>query len=324
MTITNSVLSLIGNTPLVRLTRVAKDVGAEVLVKLEYLNPSGSIKDRIALRMIEDAERDGALRPGMDIVEASTGNTATSLAFVGGVKGYRVRLFLPSKAASEERLRIMKAYGAEVTFLDAATPGEKSAGGGGLHGSVVEVTPRQHCRELEQAAPDKVWWARQFSSPGNSGAHADGTAREILRQTDGRVDAFVAAIGTCGTLVGCARTLRAHNPAVRVVAVEPRTSRVIKDGKLIVPIDDPNVAGGLLQEMVNEGFARDMVHVEQDEAIAMAHRLAREEGLFCGLSSGANVLAALRVARELKPGQRVVTILVDSRDRYLFKEQLTT
>jgi len=302
---------------------VGRDVGAEIVVKVEYLNPSGSIKDRIALRMIEDAERAGKLRPGMEIVEGSTGNTATSLAFVGAVKGYHVRLFIPNKAASEERLKIMRAYGAEVIFVDVATPGDAKPGGG-VHGSVAEKSPRRRCLELEQAEPDKYWWARQFSSPGNSGAHEDGTGREILEQTGGKVDAFVAAIGTCGTLVGVGRALRKHNPAVRLVAVEPRTSPVIKDGKLIVPIDDPNVAGGLLEEMVKEKMAEEMVHIDQPEAIEMAHRLCEEEGLFCGLSSGANVVAALRVARELGRGRRVVTVLPDSRDRYLFKEQLTT
>lgn len=324
MPITPTILSLIGHTPVVRLERVAREVAAEVVVKLEYLNPSGSIKDRIALRMIEDAEREGKLRPGMEIVEASTGNTATSLAFVGAVKGYRVHLFIPSKAASEERLRIMKTFGAEVTFIEDQTGQAEEKPGGGIHGSVVEKTPRQRCLELEQASPDKVWWARQFSSPGNSGAHEHGTGREILEQMDGKVDAFVAAIGTCGTLVGVARALRAHNPAVHIVAVEPRTSPVIKDGKLIVPVNDPNIAGGLLAEMVNQKIAQEIIHVDQDEAIEMAHRLCQEEGLFCGLSSGANVVAALRVARTLKRGQRVATVLADSRDRYLFKEQLTT
>ena len=323
MQIAAHVLSLIGHTPLVRLDRVARDVEAEVVVKLEYLNPSGSIKDRIALRMIEDAERSGALRPGMEIVEASTGNTATSLAFVGAIKGYRVRLLVPSSAASEERVRIMKAYGATVTPVDIAGSGDDRSAGG-LHGSVVEKTPRRRCLELEQSAPDKVWWARQFSNPSNVAAHAEGTGREILDQTDGHVDAFVAAIGTCGTLIGVAQALRAHNPAVRIVAVEPRSQPAIKDGKLAAPITDRRIAGGLLAEMVDRKVAGQIIRVDQGEAIAMAHRLSEEEGLFCGLSSGANVVAALRVARELGRGRRVVTVLADSRDRYLFKEQLTT
>lgn len=321
MEIADNILSLIGHTPMVRLNRIARDVGAEVVAKLEYLNPSGSIKDRIALRMIEDAERAGKLRPGMEIVEASTGNTATSLAFVGSIKGYRVRLLVPSTAASEERVRIMKAYGATVTPVDVADPKDDEPPGS-LHGSVVEKIPRQRCLELEQSS-SSVWWARQFSNPSNVAAHAEGTGPEILAQTDGNVDAFVAAIGTCGTVIGVAQALRAHNPAVQIIAVEPRSSPVIKDGKLTIPIIE-GISGGLLAEMVDKKVAQRIIHVDQGEAIEMAHRLCEEEGLFCGLSSGANVVAALQVARELPPGQRVVTILVDSRDRYLFKEQLTT
>lgn len=322
MQIAEHVLSLIGHTPLVRLNRVARDVEAEVVVKLEYLNPSGSIKDRIALRMIEDAERAGTLRSGMEIVEASTGNTATALAFVGAVKGYRVHLFVPSIAASEERLRILKTYGATVTPVDISGSGDDKSTGG-LHGSIVEKLPRQRCLELERSSPDKVWWARQFSNPSNVAAHAEGTGRELIDQTGGRVDAFAAAIGTCGTLIGVAQTLRRHNPAVQIVAVEPRTSPVIKDGKLTIPII-PGISGGLLAEMVDRKVAQRIIHVDQAEAIEMAHRLCEEEGLFCGLSSGANVVAALRVARELGRGQRVATLLVDSRDRYLFTEKLTT
>jgi cysteine synthase A len=322
--INDNLLSSIGHTPLVRLKRVAADIQAELLVKVEYLNPSGSIKDRIALRMIEDAERAGILRPGMEIVEASTGNTATALAFVGGLKGYRVHLFVPSIAASEERLRILKAYGAKVTPVDISKdPAPRDTNTtGGLHGSIVEKLPRQKCLELERSDKN-VWWARQFSNPSNTAAHADGTAHEILEQTDGKLDAFVAAIGTCGTLIGCGQKFQQHNPAVQIIAVEPRTAPVIKDGKLTIPIIE-GISGGLLAEMVDKKVAQWIIHVDQAEAIAMAHRLCEEEGLFCGLSSGANVVAALRVARELKPGQRVVTVLVDSRDRYLFNERLTT
>ena len=321
MQIVTDLLSLIGNTPLVRLDRIGGDAGAEVVVKAEYLNPSGSIKDRIALRMIEDAERAGVLRPGTEIVEASTGNTATSLAFIGAVKGYRVHLFIPANAASEERLRIMKTYGARVTRVDLTGTGDDRSAGG-LHGSIVEKAPRRKCRELEQARDD-VWWARQFSNPSNVAAHADGTGREIIEQTGGEVDAFVAAIGTCGTLIGVARALRVHNPDVRIIAVEPRTSPAIVDGKLAEPIIE-GISGGLLAEMVDKKIADEIVRIDQAEAVGMAHRLCEEEGLFCGLSSGANVVAALRIARELGPGRRVATILPDSRDRYLFTEQLTT
>ncbi|MDQ7793301.1 MAG: cysteine synthase family protein [bacterium] len=315
-----AVLDLIGNTPMVRLARLTDGVGAEVLVKLEYLNPSGSIKDRIALRMIDDAERSGRLRPGMRVVEASTGNTATALALVGAVKGYPVTLYVPGSAASEERLRICRSYGAEVVSVD-VDGAAHAAGSKGVHGGIAELVPRQICRDEE--ARGNTWWARQFSNPSNVAAHRETTGREILEQTGGRVDAFVAAVGTAGTLVGVAQAVRAANPSVRIVAVEPENSRSIKDGKLRVPVIE-GISGGILREMFEQRVADQVVVADEAEAITTAYRLAREEGLFCGLSSGANVLAALRVARELGPGQRVVTVLVDSRDRYLFEQRLTT
>ena len=322
MAISRGVLSLIGNTPMVRLNRIGRDLNAEVCVKLEYLNPSGSIKDRIALRMIEDAEKAGKLRPGMEILDASTGNTAASLAFVGAVKGYRVRIIVPKVAASEERLRIMKAYGATVDLVEGADPNDPQPEGG-IHGDIAEKTPRQMCWEQEKAAPGKIWWARQFSSPGNDGAHCDGTGAEILAQTGGKVDAFVAAVGTGGTLVGVARALRAKNPAVKIIAVEPKESPVISNAKKNV-MPNPELRGGLVPRIIDEKVADQVIPVSEPDAIAMAYRLAKEEGLYCGLSSGANVAAALQIAREMNRGQRVVTILVDSRDRYLFKEKFTT
>jgi cysteine synthase A len=268
--------------------------------------------------MIEDAEREGKLRPGMRIIEASTGNTATALAFVGAVKGYPVTLYVPDTAASEERIRICKSYGAQVVKVD--TQDEEGLKQRGIHGAVAELIPRQVCLQEEQNDPN-TWWARQFSNPSNAVAHQETTAKEILEQTGGKVDAFVAAIGTGGTLVGVARALKAHNPAVKIVAVEPKNSRTIKNGRPNVPIIE-GVSGGLLLQVAE--LADEVVAVSDDEAISMCHRLAQEEGLFCGISSGANVLVALRVARELGGGKRVVTVLVDSRDRYLFVERFTT
>jgi cysteine synthase A len=319
-------LSQIGNTPLVRLERVARDVAAEVLVKVEYVNPSGSLKDRIALRMIEDAERAGRLKPGMTIVEASTGNTAAALAFVGAVKGYRVHLYIPAVAASEERMRIMKAYGATVSLVDAVDdmPDSYKKPTGALHGAVVEKTPRQKCLDAERAEPDKIWWARQSSNPSNALAHEEGTAREILEQTDGRLDAFAAAIGTCGTLLGCGRALRKHDSNILVAAVEPRDQDMIRDGKLAFEAQNDPTRSVLLAELMEKHIAQRVIHIEQQEAIDMTHRLAEEEGLFCGLSGGANVFASLQIARTMKRGQRVVTILPDNRDRYLFNERFTT
>jgi cysteine synthase len=321
MHITPNMLPLIGNTPLVRLNRVAADLQVEVLAKAEYLNPSGSLKDRIALRMIDDAERAGRLRPGMTIVEASTGNTATALAFVGAIKGYRVHLYIPSVAASEERMRIMKAYGATIALVDAVDDMPDS---GALHGAVVEKTPRQRCLDAEQADPENIWWARQSSNPSNPLAHEEGTCAEILQQTAGRLNAFVAAIGTGGTLLGCGNALRKHNAAILIAAVEPRDQAMINDGKFSFGAPDDPARNALLAELTEKRIPNHIIHVEQQEAIDMAHRLAEEEGLFCGLSGGANVFAALQLARTMTPGQRVVTILPDSRDRYLFNERFTT
>lgn len=324
-----SVLELIGHTPLLRLSRVAKDVPAEVLVKAEYLNPSGSVKDRVAFRMIEEAERSGALKPGMTIVEASTGNMAAALAFVGAIKGYKVHIFFPAVAASEERLRIIRSYGAAVTLIGEGGEQVTTASDvptGALHGAVVEKTPRRICLAVEQANPDKIWWARQASNPANTLAHEEGTAREIIEQAGGKVDVFCAAIGTCGTLLGCGKALRRHNPEVLLVAVEPRDQAMFRlDGKRVAepPPGDPT-RSVLMMEFLGLKIAGKIIHVEQQQAIDMAHRLSEEEGLFCGLSAGANVFAALQLAGEMKPGQRVVTVLPDSRDRYLFKERFTT
>jgi len=314
------ILGAIGNTPLVPLRRLCKESSARVMVKPEYLNPSGSIKDRIALRMIEDAERQGRLRPGMRIVEASSGNTAAALAFVGAVKGYKVTLYVPT-TTSEERIRICKAYGAEVISVDVDDP--EALDRQGIHGALAEFVPRQVCLQEEQKDPTSTWWARQFSNPSNVAAHEEGTAVEILEETGGKVDAFVCAIGTAGTLVGVGRALRKHSPSVKIVAVEPEGSRTIKGGKPLVPVIE-GLSGGILLRVVDEGIANEVTSISEEEAISMCHRLAEEEGLFCGVSSGANVLAALRLAEQLGPGKQVVTILVDSRDRYIFVERFTT
>jgi len=327
MRIAKSMLELIGSTPLVRLNRIGKDVPAEILVKPEFLNPSGSLKDRVALRMIEEAERSGRLKPGMTIVEASTGNMAAALAFVGAIKGYKVHIYFPAVAASEERLRIMKSYGATVTLIgdEGVVAGSDEQPTGALHGAIVEKSPRRTCLAVEQADPEKIWWARQSSNSANTLSHEEGTAREILDQTDGRVDAFCAAIGTCGTLLGCGRAFKRHNPNVLIAAVEPADQAMFRlDGTRInEPVNDPT-RSVLIMEFVALKIAQEIIHVEQQQAIDMAHRLSEEEGIFCGLSAGANVVAALQLARKMKPGQRVVTVLPDSRDRYLFKERFTT
>src|SRR3990170_1684743 len=221
MRIANNVLEVIGNTPLVRLNRVVGHGAAEVCVKLEYLNPSGSTKDRIALQMVRSAERDGRLRPGGTIIEASTGNTAAALACVAAVKGYKMVVFTPEAVASPERLKISRSFGAEVRPINTKTKEVEShfvQEGETAHGGILEIIPRMLCKQMEEGDPAGCWWARQFKNPDNVAAHRETTGREILEQTDGEVDAFVASIGTGGTLLGVAQALKERNPAVRIIA----------------------------------------------------------------------------------------------------------
>lgn len=318
MRVAESVLELVGNTPMVRLGKVTGGE-ADVLAKLEYLNPTGSIKDRVALKMIEGAEEEGLLKPGHTIVEASTGNTGTSLSFVGALKGYRVVIYetTPGKMGEEKR-KLMVNYGAEVWTLN---PEDLGGLKGGVPGAEVELPGRRICLELERKDPG-VWWARQFSNPDNVLAQNQ-TGREILEQTGGKVDGYVAAIGTGGTLMGVAEVLKEANPAVRVVGIQPEGSKTrMAPGE---PYPRSDIQGGIVSDMLERpGLIDEVVRVSDAEAVEMAHRLWREEGLFCGISGGANVLVALSLAKELGEGGTVVTILPDSGDRYLTEEHFVT
>ena len=326
--IADSMLDLIGNIPLVRLNRIGVHGGAEILVKPEFLNPSGSIKDRIAKLMIEDAERQGKLKPGSTIIEATTGNTGTALAFTAAVKGYKMQAYSPTMVANRSRMSIMQAYGCEVEPVDIAEYEARRQGKAdversdtSVHGGHVELLPRQVCLELEQEN-DNIWWARQFSNPNNVKAHREWTAKEILDQTNGELDAFVASVGTGGTILGVAQALKAHNPYILVIGVEPA-------GKAMMGAPDeypliPGISDGIIPEIFASKLVDRVYSVTDQEAIAMAHRLAQQEGIFCGMSSGANVFASLKLARELGAGKRIVTVLPDSRDRYLEVEKYTT
>ncbi len=321
--IADSMLDLVGDIPLVRLNRIGKENGAEILVKPEFLNPSGSLKDRIAMRMIADAEARGDLKPGTTIIEATSGNTGTALAFVAAVKGYDFVAYAPTKVANKSRMSIMLAYGACVEEVDPDEVEAKSAakGDGSVHGGRVELAGRVLCRDLEQERDD-VWWARQFSHEWNTGAHREWTAQEILEKADGKVDAFVASVGTGGTLLGIAQALKAHNPDVIVVGVEPAASPMMgapEDYPMI-----PGISDGIIPQIWESGLVDRQIFVTDDEAIDMAHQLSQKEGIFCGMSSGANVFASLQIAEELGPDKRIVTILPDSRDRYLEVEKYTT
>ncbi len=323
MKIAASMLDLIGDIPLVRLNRVGKETGAEILVKPEFLNPSGSIKDRIAKYMVEAAEREGDLQEGGVIVEASTGNTGTALAFVAAVKGYRMVVFSPQKVANPQRAAIMLAYGCEIKKIDTdAYESGREDLDSSVHGAAIEVLPRQLCLEMEREQ-EGVWWARQFANAENVAAHREWTAREILEQTDYELNAFVASVGTGGTLLGVAQALKAHDPSIVIAAAEPAGWPMLA-GR---PEDYPMIEGitdGIIPEIFKSGLVDRVFSITDQEAIDMAHRLAEEEGIFCGMSSGANVLACLRLAEELGEGKRLVTVLPDSRDRYLTEEKYTT
>ncbi|HSR13650.1 MAG TPA: cysteine synthase family protein [Thermodesulfobacteriota bacterium] len=313
-----TILDAIGHTPLIRATGLSKEAKANILVKPEYMNPSGSIKDRIALRMINDAEQKGWLKPGYTILESSTGNTGIALSFVGSLKGYRVVIYetTPGKIGEEKR-KIMRGYGADVRSLppeDLARMKEKS-----VAGAEVEKPGRQMCLNLERENRDH-WWARQFSNPANVQAQKE-MGLEILEQTGGKVDVFIASIGTGGTLAGVAEALKKENPRVRVVGVQPASSQ-----KKIVPgqpYPQSEIDGGIIAEMVKvPKLIDEVVMVGDSEAVGMTHRL-RRDGFFAGVSSGANILVALREAKK-QEGADIVTILCDSADRYFTEEHYVT
>lgn len=318
MKVVDSVLDLIGNTPMVKLGKVVPEGIADVYVKCEYANPSGSLKDRIALEMIREAEAQGKLEPGYTIIEASTGNTGTAMSFVGGLLGYRVEIYMP-EGMTRERIRLMESYGAEVHELELESSSEDES----VAGAEVEIGTRLRCLELERTRP-KTWWARQFSNPANTRAHLN-TGAEMLRQMDGKIDTFIASIGVGGTLYGVAKTLKEKLPGVRIVGLEPASANYpISEGHYRMPGLDDEVTGGIIEEMMESGIVDEVVKVTNTDAIAMGDRLVREEGLFCGISSGANVYQAIKEAQELGPGKRVATVLPDSRDRYLSEKKYTT
>lgn len=310
MKLVNSVLDVVGETPMIKLS--FPEVEADIYAKLEYLNPSGSIKDRIAKYMIEQAEKRGDLKPGYTIVEATSGNTGIAFSMAAAAKGYRMVVVMP-ETASVERATIMKHYGAEVVL----TPAKDF-----VEGAV---------KKAKELASQPGWWMpAQFENFDNVAAHRETTGKEILRQVPGgRVDAFVAGVGTGGTLMGVAEALKAVNPEVKIVAVEPIGSRSeapkeVKEHLSVTKHKVEGIGDGFIPPIVNTELIDEWIQVYDEDAIEMAQRLAREKGLFVGISSGANVYASLKVAKNLGKGKVVVTVLPDSADRYystdLFKE----
>jgi cysteine synthase A len=300
-----SVLDTIGNTPLVRLQKLAPAGGAEVWVKLEYLNPTGSMKDRMALAMIEGAERDGLLEPGMTVIEYTGGSTGPALAFVCGAKGYRTRIVI-ADSYSIERLRLIRALGAELDVI----PGVEGPGR-----VTAQDVRNMMARAAELAQQPGTYATDQFTNPYVIEGHRDNLGREIWEQTAGRVTGFCHGIGTGSSLVGVSHALKAHDPSIRIVGLEPAGSAAIGGGPsgahamqgwagFVPPHYDP--------ERVDEVWP-----LEDDEAIEMTVRLAQEEGIFAGVSTGANVVAALRLAEQLGPGAVVVTLAVDSGFKYM-------
>lgn len=303
MNIANSMTDLVGNTPMVRLNRLAEGCVADVVAKLEFFNPLASIKDRIALSMIDEAERGGLLQPGTVVVEPTSGNTGVGLAFVCAVRGYRLILTMP-ESMSQERRMLLSAMGAELVL----TPADK-----GMAGAVFEA-------ERILASIEGAFMPGQFVNPANPAVHERTTAEELWHDTDGRIDALVAGMGTGGTITGVARTLRRRKDGFMAVGVEPAASPLLSKGTA-GPHKIQGIGANFVPEVLDLKVVDRIVTVTNEDAMATARSLAREEGILCGISSGANVWAALQLAREPEmAGKLIVAIICDTGERYLSTE----
>lgn len=297
-----SASQLIGKTPLLELTYMEKEYGlqARILAKLEYFNPAGSVKDRIAKAMIEDAERAGKLQPGSTIIEPTSGNTGIGLASVGAARGYKVILVMP-ETMSVERRQIMKAYGAELVLTEGAK---------GMKGAIEKA------KELAEETP-RSFLPGQFANPANPQIHRETTGPEIYEDTDGNVDIFVAGIGTGGTITGVGEYLKEKNPNVKIIAVEPASSPVLSTGKAGAH-KIQGIGAGFVPKILNTGIYDEIIPVEDRDAFATGKQIGKQEGILVGISSGAAVWAAMEVAkRPENEGKTIVVLLPDTGDRYL-------
>lgn len=297
-----SVTQLIGDTPLVKLNRVVPEDSAEIYVKLEYQNPGSSVKDRIAINMVEAAEREGRLKPGDTIIEPTSGNTGIGLAMVAAAKGYKAILVMP-ETMSLERRNLLRAYGAELVL----TPGAE-----GMKGAI------KRAEELQAEHPN-YFMPQQFNNKANVEIHRLTTGPEIveaIKSHDGKLDAFVAGIGTGGTITGAGEVLREHFPNIHIVAVEPAASPVLSGGKP-GPHKIQGIGAGFVPSILNTEVYNEVITVENDDAFDTARRVAKEEGVLGGISSGAAIYAALQVAKKLGKGKRVVAIIPSNGERYL-------
>lgn len=300
--IAKQLTELIGNTPLLELNKfsTAKELQSPIIAKVEFFNPGGSVKDRIALSMIEEAEKSGALKPGATIIEPTSGNTGVGLALVSAVKGYKLILTMP-ETMSVERRNLVKAYGAEVKL---------TSGADGMKGAIKSA------EELRDSIPGSII-LQQFENPANPQKHYDTTGVEIWEQTEGKVDIFVAGVGTGGTVSGIGKRLKENNPNVKIVAVEPKSSAVL-NGKPSGPHKIQGIGAGFVPKIYNNDVVDEVFDVDNDDAIRTGRELARQEGLLVGISSGAAAFAASEIAkRPENAGKTIVVLLPDTGERYL-------
>ena len=300
MRVANSITELIGRTPLLKLNRIVGENDADVYLKLEFFNPGSSVKDRIALSMIEEAEKSGALKPGMTILEPTSGNTGIGLAMVAAAKGYKTKLVMPD-TMSMERRNLLHAFGAELVL----TPGAK-----GMKGAIAKA------QEIVENDQNKYFMPQQFANEANVKIHRETTGQELLEQVGDQLDAFVVGIGTGGTITGAGEVLKKKFPHLYIVAVEPHDSPVLSGGDPS-PHKLQGLGAGFVPDILNTDIYDEVQTITTEQAFETARRMAKEEGVLGGISSGANVYAALQIARKLSKGKKVVVVIPDNGERYL-------